>query len=77
LILEAADKFNLDLTKSFIIGDKLSDLQMVEYLGARAILVLTGYGKQEWEKYQDNSSFVIHYIAKDLLNAAHWIVKQT
>jgi D-glycero-D-manno-heptose 1,7-bisphosphate phosphatase len=77
LILEAAEQFNLDLTKSFIIGDKLSDLQMAEYLGARTILVLTGYGKQEWEKYQDTSSFVIHYIAKDLLNAAHWIVKQT
>jgi D-glycero-D-manno-heptose 1,7-bisphosphate phosphatase len=76
LMLEAAEQFNLDLTKSFIIGDKLIDLQMAEYLGARAILVLTGYGEQEWKKYQDTSSFVIHYIAKDLLNAAHWIVKQ-
>jgi D-glycero-D-manno-heptose 1,7-bisphosphate phosphatase len=77
MILEAADKFSLDLTKSFIIGDKLSDLQMAESLGARAVLVLTGYGEREKEKYRNNSSFVIHYIAKDLLNAAHWIVKQT
>jgi D-glycero-D-manno-heptose 1,7-bisphosphate phosphatase len=77
MVLEAADKFNLDLTKSFIIGDKLSDLQMAESLGARAVLVLTGYGKREMEKYRNNSSFEIHYIAKNLLNAAHWIVKQT
>lgn len=46
-LLDAADEFNLDLSRSFMIGDKLSDLQCGWNAGVQAsLLVMTGYGKQ-------------------------------
>ena len=63
MIEAAADELNLDLQRSVIIGDRLTDLEA----GARAglstfALVSTGYGLKErakvklWEKTQLNSS---------------------
>jgi len=77
LFLQAAAQKNIDIKKSFIVGDKLSDIQMSESLGARAILLLTGYGPQEREKYCSESHFTLHYIAEDLLDVARWILQQT
>jgi len=77
LFLQAAAQLNINMRKSFIVGDKLSDIQMSEVLGAQAVLVLTGYGLQEREKYCSESHLALHYIAEDLLDAARWILQQT
>ena len=47
MLYEAARKHHLDLHRSFVIGDKLSDLELARNAGARGILVLTGYGHSE------------------------------
>ena len=36
----------IDFTQSLVVGDKLSDLQLAEALGAKGVLVLTGYGME-------------------------------
>lgn len=77
LFLQAATQLNIDIRKSFIVGDRLSDIQMSETLGARAVLVLTGYGSQEREKYCSELPCALHYIAEDLLDAARWILEQS
>jgi D-glycero-D-manno-heptose 1,7-bisphosphate phosphatase len=44
-LLDARDEFNLDLSQSFMIGDKLIDLQCGWNAGVnKSILVRTGYG---------------------------------
>lgn len=40
----AAREHDVDLTRSFVIGDKSSDILLAENAGARGALVLTGYG---------------------------------
>lgn len=46
MILQAAEKWNIDLANSFLIGDRLSDLNSGKNAGlAREYLVLSGYGK--------------------------------
>ena len=50
MILDAAKKFNIDLSKSWIIGDKISDCISGIKSGASCILVKTGYGKSEVHK---------------------------
>lgn len=44
MALQAAEKFNADLSKSFMVGDKPADIQMGKNIGAKTILVRTGYG---------------------------------
>jgi D-glycero-D-manno-heptose 1,7-bisphosphate phosphatase len=50
MLLQAARAFGLDLERSFVIGDKVSDIQVGHAVGATSMLVLTGYGKTSLEK---------------------------
>lgn len=43
----AISKFNIDISKSYVIGDKITDLIPGDKLGLKTILVETGYGKEE------------------------------
>lgn len=45
---KAAEKFNIDLAKSVMIGDKLMDLQSAVNLNMTPVLVETGYGKKNF-----------------------------
>jgi D-glycero-D-manno-heptose 1,7-bisphosphate phosphatase len=47
LLLTLAWKFGIDLPSSTIVGDALSDLQAGRAVGSRAILVLTGRGREQ------------------------------
>ena len=47
LIRQAAAEHNLDLARSFMVGDKLIDAAAGGKAGCRALLVLTGYGRGE------------------------------
>jgi D-glycero-D-manno-heptose 1,7-bisphosphate phosphatase len=48
MLLEAAGELNLDLSDSLLVGDKRSDIEAARAGGLpAAILVLTGYGRQE------------------------------
>ncbi len=73
LIQKAAAEHKLDLEKAVVIGDKLSDLELGKNLGGKSILVLTGYGKKEWEKLQD-VTIKPDFIADDLLGAVNWLM---
>lgn len=44
MLLQAACEHNLDLQNSFMVGDKLADIEAGERAGCRSLLVLTGYG---------------------------------
>jgi D-glycero-D-manno-heptose 1,7-bisphosphate phosphatase len=47
LILRARDELGVILEGSWIVGDRLSDMQAGREAGARSILVATGYGEAE------------------------------
>ena len=40
-------ELGLDLTRSFVVGDRWHDLEAGQQVGARGILVRTGYGRTE------------------------------
>jgi D,D-heptose 1,7-bisphosphate phosphatase len=44
MILKAAKDFNIDLKSSFLIGDKMSDIDAALNAGCHAVLVKTGHG---------------------------------
>jgi D-glycero-D-manno-heptose 1,7-bisphosphate phosphatase len=47
MVLEAAAAFDIDLARSYFIGDKSSDMECGRRAGTRTILVLTGYGAEQ------------------------------
>ena len=46
MLLQARDKHALDLSQCYMVGDKLSDLELAANAGAQGVLVLTGYGAE-------------------------------
>jgi D-glycero-D-manno-heptose 1,7-bisphosphate phosphatase len=59
-----------------MVGDRGMDIEFGRQVGAKAILVLTGYGKGEWEYFRDQWKVTPDYVAQDLFEAAQWIVQQ-
>jgi len=47
MVLEAARDFGIDLSASYFVGDKTSDIECGARAGCRTILVETGYGAKE------------------------------
>jgi len=43
MVLEAAAAYDIDLSRSYFIGDKSADIECGRRAGTRTILVLTGY----------------------------------
>jgi len=50
LILQAQKDFDIDLSSSFMIGDKATDIESGNRAGMTSILVATGYGSGECHK---------------------------
>jgi D-glycero-D-manno-heptose 1,7-bisphosphate phosphatase len=74
LLRRAAADLGLDLTASTMVGDKPSDLMPGRTVGARAVLVLTGYGRGEWEYRRADFPLVPDHVADDLLGAVEWVL---
>ena len=64
MILKAAKEFNIDLSKSFTIGDKTGDIKSGFLAGTKTILVKTGCGGDDG--FKDATP---DHIADDLYNA--------
>ncbi len=47
LLLRAAEALHIDLSHSWILGDKCSDIEAGLAVGCRAVLLRTGYGEKE------------------------------
>lgn len=76
LLLRAARDLDLDLSGSAMVGDKASDLVVARPVGARAILVLTGYGLGEWEYRRARFPVAPDHVATDLLDAVEWVIAE-
>ena len=72
-LLDARDEFGIDLSQSFMIGDKLIDLECGWNAGVRkSILVRTGYGAEVEEESPESISRAI--VVGNLEQAADWIL---
>ena len=67
MIFEAQHDHHLNLARSYLIGDKKSDIECGRNAGVRTILVQTGYGARALDCRAD-------WIARDLAHAAEIIL---
>ncbi len=75
LLTEAAKELDIDVSRSYVVGDRLLDVELARNAGARGILVLTGYGKGELVYKCVQGHAPLSYVAEDLLDAAQWIIR--
>ena len=66
---DAAKAYDIDLKKSFVIGDQIADIELGKNGNCKSVLVLTGNGKKTEKEVKAD------FVAKDLLDAARWILK--
>jgi D-glycero-D-manno-heptose 1,7-bisphosphate phosphatase len=69
MLLKAVRDFSIDITSSFIIGDKRADVEAGFAAGCRPLLVRTGYGRDEEQHLPGNVP-----VYDDLLAAALAII---
>jgi D-glycero-D-manno-heptose 1,7-bisphosphate phosphatase len=72
LLLRAARELELDLAASVMIGDRISDVAVGQAVSAAGVLVLTGYGRGEWEHQRHEWTAKPDHVAEDLLDAVDW-----
>ncbi len=72
----ATQELDIDLSMSYAIGDKMTDLLPGARLGCRTILVLTGHGQEQLEA-KDKWEVEPDHVAPDLLSAVQWILAET
>jgi D-glycero-D-manno-heptose 1,7-bisphosphate phosphatase len=74
-LFDARDDFGIDLARSYMVGDKMSDLQCGWNAGVRkSILVRTGEGKKTEAKQRDELRDAA--VVEDLAEAIEWILKR-
>lgn len=72
LLRRAAAELGLDLSRSVMVGDKPSDVAAGQAAGSSGVLVLTGYGRGEWEYLRHEWTVKPDHVAEDLLDAVEW-----
>lgn len=75
LLLRAARDYDIDLANSWMVGDRYSDIELAANAGVKSALVLSGYGRGEWEHQRDNWTIQPDLVAEDLLAAVNQIGK--
>lgn len=66
MLLSAAKKWNIDLAASYMIGDRLSDIEAGQSAGCRSILISSEVIIEQWPKPE--------YQCESLLKATEWIL---
>lgn len=76
MLIQAQKEHMLDLHQCYVIGDTENDIIAAEQVGAKKILVMTGRYKRTITERRDYWNHIkLDYIAKDILDATHWIIQ--
>ena len=77
MLERAARELSLDLKRSIVVGDRYVDRELAQHVGARGVLIRTGYGEGELAWHGANWPREPEYVANDLTEAADWILRQS
>lgn len=66
LLVEAAERWDIDLSVSYLVGDRSSDIEAGQRAGCRTVLIPRGWG--------DDGSVQPDFVAPSAIAAAEWIL---
>ena len=75
LYRQAAERFGIDLARSFVVGDAFADIAAALAIGARPVLVLTGRGHEARAQLAAHNHNGLE-IVNDLWHAVAWIWRE-
>ncbi len=75
MLQQAAEELDLDLSRSFLVGDRWSDIKCAQRAGCTPVLVLTGYGRGDHLFIGPTQEIQPAFVAENLLGAVEWIVQ--
>jgi len=73
MLQRAAEEMDIDLKASYMIGDKLIDVESGHGAGCRSVLVLTGSAGESQERGKEQADFVAEHVGA----AADWVLAQS
>ncbi|UCC41873.1 MAG: HAD family hydrolase [Candidatus Aminicenantes bacterium] len=73
--IQAAADLNIDMKKSYMVGDKVEDVLFGLNIQAKPILVLTGFGQKSLPILEEKGIKPAH-VASTLLDAVNWILER-
>ncbi len=76
MLERAAREHALELAGSYVVGDRYDDLEMAERIGGCGILVLTGYGRGEYELHRASWPKQPSRVVQDLSAAVNLILEE-
>jgi D-glycero-D-manno-heptose 1,7-bisphosphate phosphatase len=78
MLLQAAQDLNIDLTRSYLVGDRFRDMEAAKKVRVKGVLVKTGYGQdflQDDGQDKATEENKPDFIVTDILEAVKWILK--
>jgi D-glycero-D-manno-heptose 1,7-bisphosphate phosphatase len=75
MVDQARQAFAIDLARSFVVGDKISDLQLARAIGARGAIVETGHGVGEVRRAAALPAGSV--VRPDLMAAVTWMLAES
>jgi len=76
MIEQAAKEHNLDVARSYVVGDRYGDVELAHRAGCKSIFVRTGYGLGEETWHVKEWPHQPDVIVDDLQQAVDWILTQ-
>ncbi len=76
MLLQAAEEHGIDLARSYMVGDKYSDLECGWAAGCRSAFVLTGYGRGTMDLYGEGWPRRPDILAEDAYQAVTMILDE-
>jgi D-glycero-D-manno-heptose 1,7-bisphosphate phosphatase len=74
LIDKASRDLSLDLKECYVIGDRIRDVETGHAAGARSVMVMTGYGREEYADQRMALTRQPDHVCENLLEAVRWIL---
>jgi D-glycero-D-manno-heptose 1,7-bisphosphate phosphatase len=74
MLIQAAKHLDLDLDRSYAVGDSDRDLLAGRKVGCRTVLVQTGYGRKT--QAEATGPLPADHIARNLSEAVDWILQE-
>ncbi|MDE0315051.1 MAG: D-glycero-beta-D-manno-heptose 1,7-bisphosphate 7-phosphatase [Candidatus Poribacteria bacterium] len=79
MLIQAAREHDIDVSKTYFIGDSITDMQAARSASALPILVLTGHGRDSYNRYSNSDSTTKiskpEKIFTNLYTASRWLIR--
>jgi len=75
MVEKAVEEFDIDISKSFFIGDSVTDIECGMNADIKTILVKTGYGREALYMLQKENK-IPNFVADNFLDAGNFIITE-